>query len=58
LLVDGVRVNAATVDSTLAALPLSRVFGIEVYATSASLPAVFVDIGDECGLVGVWLKKE
>jgi len=58
VLLNGARLVTPTVDSTIAALPLSRVFGVEVYSTPADLPAVFADIAGECGLVGVWLKNE
>jgi hypothetical protein len=58
VLLDGVRINPAAVDSTIAALTLSDIFGIEAYTTSGSIPAVFADIAGDCGLLGVWRKKK
>jgi hypothetical protein len=58
MLLDGVRVPAAAIDSTVATLPLSRVFGIEAYAPTMELPAVFADIAGACGLIGVWTRRD
>jgi hypothetical protein len=58
VLVDGVRVGASVADSTVAALPLPRVFGIEVYPAGGDVPAVFADLSGSCGVIGVWTRRD
>jgi hypothetical protein len=57
-LVDGARVRAGVADSTVRAIPLSRIGGIEVYRAAAEVPAVFSDLAARCGVIGIWKRSE
>jgi len=49
------RMLTGNVTTTIAALPMSRIFGVEVYSRASEIPHVFTDAG-ACGLVVVWTK--
>jgi hypothetical protein len=51
--IDGSRVSAVD-DSAVRALPLGRIYGIEVYRGPSEIPPVFVDASGDCGLIGIW----
>jgi hypothetical protein len=44
-----------TAQSVIAEVPMTRVFGVEVYAKSSEIPGLFVDAG-RCGVIVVWTK--
>jgi hypothetical protein len=50
--VDGVRLTAA-IDTTLAAIPVSRIFGVEIYTRESEVPGLYAEPG-VCGAVVVW----
>ncbi len=53
--IDGARLGASP-QATIAALPLDRVFGVEVYVRASEIPNVFAE-GGECGVIVIWTKK-
>jgi hypothetical protein len=54
--IDG-RLVGPEVESTIAALSMDRVFGIEVYTELAAVPQVFADLAGDCGIIAVWMKR-
>ena len=45
---------AGDVEATVRALPLERMFGVEVYALPADIPSAFVAANQNCGLIAIW----
>ena len=56
-LVDGMVIRPNVADSTVRALSLSTVLGVEVYRTAAEVPNVFADIAPRCGLIAIWTRR-
>jgi hypothetical protein len=52
---DGAAVTG-NAQATIAAIPLDRIFGVEIYHKKADIPGVFGDAGG-CGVIVVWRKK-
>jgi hypothetical protein len=52
--VDGTRLTAGA-DATLAAIPLARIFGVEIYARESEVPGLYAEPG-MCGAVVVWTR--
>jgi hypothetical protein len=56
VLVNGGRVRAGIADSTLRALVMSELFGVEVYRDPSEVPREFASVAGECGVVAVWRR--
>ena len=56
--IDGSRIAPAVADSTVRALLMGRVFGVEVYRSPSEVPAVFAELAGECGMIGIWMERE
>jgi len=57
-MIDGARVANSIADSTVRALSMSRVIGVEVYRNATETPPVYSDAVEACGLIGIWTWGE
>jgi hypothetical protein len=57
-MIDGARVANTVADSTVRALSMSQVIGIEVYRNATETPPVYSDAVGACGLIGIWTWGE
>ena len=54
--VDGAPV-ATDPDATVRSLPLDRLVGVEVYARPGTVPLIFADASENCGLIALWTRR-
>ena len=54
--VDGAAA-AGDVETSVRAISLNRMFGVEVYALPADVPPGFVAANENCGLIAIWTKR-
>ena len=55
-IVDGGPLNDDT-EATINALAMDRIFGVEIYADAADVPQVYADVGVDCGIIAIWMKR-
>jgi hypothetical protein len=53
---DGVPLAPAGAQAIIAAIPLTRIFGVEVYTRESDIPSIFADPG-RCGVIAVWTGR-
>jgi hypothetical protein len=50
------RPVVGAIDTALAAVPMERILGVEVYLAPEDVPPIFGDFAAECGLIAIWRK--